>query len=50
MTRAPTTLSAWVIVAMEESKGLGKYFFEPDGLLTATASTAMPIPARKARP
>jgi hypothetical protein len=25
-------LSAWVIVAMEESKGLGKFFFEPDGL------------------
>ncbi|NNJ94052.1 MAG: hypothetical protein HKP57_04850, partial [Halobacteria archaeon] len=24
--------SAWVIVAAEESKGLGKYFFEPDGL------------------
>jgi hypothetical protein len=24
--------SAWVIVAMEESKGLGKFFFEPDGL------------------
>jgi len=27
--------SAWVIVAAEESKGLGKYFFEPDGLLSA---------------
>ena len=24
--------SAWVIVAAEESKGLGKFFFEPDGL------------------
>jgi hypothetical protein len=27
-----TDKSAWVIVAAEESKGLGKYFFEPDGL------------------
>ena len=24
--------SAWVIVAAEESKGLGRFFFEPDGL------------------
>ncbi len=24
--------SAWVVVAMEESKGLGKFFFRPDGL------------------
>jgi hypothetical protein len=24
--------SAWVIVAAEESKGLGKFFFEPDGI------------------
>ncbi len=31
-----TDISAWVIMAAEESKGLGKYFFEPDGLL-ATA-------------
>ena len=29
-----TDKSAWVVVAAEESKGLGKYFFEPDGLLT----------------
>jgi hypothetical protein len=29
-----TDTSAWVVVAAEESKGLGKFFFEPDGLLT----------------
>lgn len=29
-----TDKSAWVIVAAEESKGLGKYFFTPDGLLS----------------
>ncbi len=41
-----TDKSAWVIVAAEESKGLGKYFFEPMAS-TAAASTAMRIPARK---
>ncbi len=31
-----TDKSAWVVVAAEESKGLGKYFFNPDGLLDNT--------------
>ena len=34
-----------MIVAAEESKGLGKYFFEPDGL--NCASTAMCIPCEE---
>jgi hypothetical protein len=37
-----TDKSAWVIVAAEESKGLGKYFFEPDGLLNAVDGYADP--------
>jgi hypothetical protein len=30
-TKPDGSRSAWVIVAAEESKGLGKFFFEPDG-------------------
>ena len=35
-----TDKSAWVVMAAEESKGLGKYFFNPDGLLTAADGNA----------
>ncbi len=37
-----TDKSAWVVVAAEESKGLGKYFFNPDGLLEASDGNADP--------
>jgi hypothetical protein len=37
-----TDISAWVVMAAEESKGLGKYFFEPDGLLNAADGYADP--------
>lgn len=36
------TDSAWVIIAAEESKGLGKFFFEPDGINNTLDGDAEP--------
>jgi hypothetical protein len=36
------TESAWVIMAAEESKGLGKFFFEPDGINNSINGYAEP--------
>jgi hypothetical protein len=36
------TESAWVVMAAEESKGLGKFFFEPDGINNSIDGYAEP--------